>query len=373
MFKILNELKHVKEQLDESKQHVNAKPHKEPPSHNSKPKEPNGESGGNTTVNSQQNSRPRTSRGTRPSSKSGRSSDLNGVGGTAIGFHSNLQSNQPLYSKIDSKKRPHNKSINEMLDSPRNKNSNGAKERLSPNVFAYSNKRQPSAVVKHSHTHGKPGEDDNHKENAVKNRPLSAKLKKKNAKSAERIKNTSSQRIKAVDSSNAILNYSTHHFHKFSNDFVNSQSLIESRVTKETDSSFDRNAAIRFKQFSYFGPRKSDSKAQLPYNKSLISKKAGSKISIIKRADQKSNKKLASYNQASLKDQGYAYNNISVDASMYKKSVFSIDKKRAKAAQQIKPKHRRSATPSLIQPQQVPSHQLASVLGQKNFSKFTNF
>jgi len=108
------------------------------------------ESGENTTATSQQASRPRTSRGNRPSSKVGRRGDGTGVGGhSAMGFHSNTKQHHLLYNNIENSKVVHHRSVNEALDSPRSKKRKNNKGRISPNTFIVHHQRQPSAALKH--------------------------------------------------------------------------------------------------------------------------------------------------------------------------------------------------------------------------------
>lgn len=148
-----------------------------------KGKESNNESGDNTTANSQQPSRPRTSRGNRPSSKVGRSGPSGG-GNSAIGFHSNLPNHHLLYNNIDNMPL-HNRSVNEGIESPRSKKRKLSKGRISPNTFAPHHQRQPSAIIKQQNPQRNSSLEGEQIKLNDKSRPHSAKLKKKN-KSAER-------------------------------------------------------------------------------------------------------------------------------------------------------------------------------------------
>jgi hypothetical protein len=144
-----------------------------------KGKEVINESGDNTTANSQQASRPRTSRENRPNSKVRRRSGggSNGGGNSALGFNSNAAHHHLLYNNPDNVKKIHNRSVNEVIDSPRNKKRKFNKGRASPNTFVAHHQRHPSAA----------GHNINPKRNASleaekvaligKSRPHSAKLK----------------------------------------------------------------------------------------------------------------------------------------------------------------------------------------------------
>lgn len=149
-----------------------------------KTKELNNESGDNTTANSQQPSRPRTSRGNRPSSKVGRSGPSGG-GNSAIGFHSNVPNHHLLYNNIDNLPL-HNRSVNEAVESPRSKKRKLSKGRISPNTFAPHHQRQPSAIIKQQNPQRNSSLEGEQLKLNDKSRPHSAKLKKKNNKSAER-------------------------------------------------------------------------------------------------------------------------------------------------------------------------------------------
>lgn len=140
MDKILNELKHFKEHISTSKKNIGNK-------QNKKSKENIIESGDNTAATSQQPSRPRTSRGTRPSSKVGKRGEGSG-GHSAMGFHSNMP-HHLLYNNIDNAKHIHNRSVNEGIESPRSKKRRLSKGRISPNMFVGHHQRQPSAAMKH--------------------------------------------------------------------------------------------------------------------------------------------------------------------------------------------------------------------------------
>lgn len=157
---------------------------KEGQSINKKGKESNNESGDNTTANSQQPSRPRTSRGNRPSSKVGRSGPTGG-GNSAIGFHSNIPNHHLLYNNLDNMPL-HNRSVNEVIESPRSKKRKLSKGRISPNTFAPHHQRQPSAIIKQQNPQRNSSLEGEQIKLNDKSRPHSAKLKKKNNKSAER-------------------------------------------------------------------------------------------------------------------------------------------------------------------------------------------
>lgn len=184
MEKILNELKYFKEHINASKNNFNVKQSKkEGQSIHKKGKESNNESGDNTTANSQQPSRPRTSRGNRPSSKVNRSGPSGG-GNSAIGFHSNMPNHHLLYNNIDNMPL-HNRSVNEGVESPRSKKRKLSKGRISPNTFAPHHQRQPSAIIKQQNPQRNSSLEGEQLKLNDKSRPHSAKLKKKN-KSAER-------------------------------------------------------------------------------------------------------------------------------------------------------------------------------------------
>jgi len=148
MDKILHDLKYFKEHINASKKSVNMRASKKETNTNQpkKGKESVIESGDNTTAPSQQASRPRTSRGNRPSSKVGRR-ETSGGGHSAMGFHSNIPNHHLLYNNIEQSRPMHNRSVNESGDSPRSKKRKLSKGRISPNTFISHHQRQPSAVI----------------------------------------------------------------------------------------------------------------------------------------------------------------------------------------------------------------------------------
>jgi hypothetical protein len=142
-----------------------------------------------------------------------------------------------------------------------------------------------------------------------------------------------------------------------------SQKLMENHILSNEGNSFDRNDPFKSKLIKKnLGiAKKTENKMQIINSKSIIQKKTGGKFIMYKRPDIKPNiNKLISYDQLNYSDNNYLINNTSVDASMYRKTSYQLDKKRKGkilVTQNKKVKNKRSATPSLTAPQQFIAQQ----------------
>ena len=157
-----------------------------------------------------------------------------------------------------------------------------------------------------------------------------------------------------------------------------SQKLMENHILASEGNSFDRDDPFKSKLIKKnLGiAKKGDNKIQIVNSKALMQKKTGGKFIMYKRPDIKPNtNKLVSYEQLNYTDHNYLINNTSVDASMYRKTSYQLDKKRkGKICQQNKKvKNKRSATPSLTAPQQFIAQQFNAnnILKRKNLVKLT--
>lgn len=164
---------------------------------------------------------------------------------------------------------------------------------------------------------------------------------------------------------------------KYANEGLASHSLMENHIANDS-SSFDRDEALRHKLIKKnLGiAKKGDARLQIVSSKALGPKKASSKFVMYKRPEQKPGGKLTAYDQPSYADQAYPLGNVSVDASMYRKSAYPMEKKRKGkivTAQMRKAKHKRSATPSLTPPQQFIAQQFNpnNIMKRKNLVKIS--
>ena len=155
---------------------------------------------------------------------------------------------------------------------------------------------------------------------------------------------------------------------------------MENHILANEGNSFDRDDPFKSKLIKKnLGiAKKGDAKIQLINTKALMQKKSGGKFIMYKRPDIKPNttNKLVSYDQLSYTDHNYLINNTSVDASMYRKTSYQLDKKRKgkiMSTQNKKVKNKRSATPSLTTPQQFIAQQFNAnnILKRKNLIKLT--
>ena len=183
MDKILNDLRYFKEHISVSNNAISKNHKKEIKEPTIKKNKEIIESGDNTTAPSQQASRPRTSRGTRPSSKAAKRPE--GGGHSAMGFHSNMPNHHLLYNTNQDPKHAHNKSVNDGIESPRAKRKL-SKGRISPSTFV--GQRQPSALSKHKNPKKNLSLENDKMNFIAKHRPQSANMKKKHNKSVERVK-----------------------------------------------------------------------------------------------------------------------------------------------------------------------------------------
>ena len=153
---------------------------------------------------------------------------------------------------------------------------------------------------------------------------------------------------------------------------------MENHILSNEGNSFDRDDPFKSKLIKKnLGiAKKAENKIQLINSKSLMQKTKG-KFIMYKRPDSKPNaNKLISYDQLNYTDQSYLINNTSVDASMYRKTSYQLDKKRKGkilATQNKKIKNKRSATPSITAPQQFIAQQFNAnnILKRKNLVKLT--
>lgn len=360
MDKIISDLKYFKEHINNSKKVGGTKGAKKSVNTSAvsrKGKDSNIESGDNTTAPSQQASRPRTSRGNRPSSKVGKRGEGSG-GNSAMGFHSNMPNHHLFYNNVGDTSKLHNKSANEAIDSPRSKVtlSRQAKGRISPSTFLKNHHRQPSAATKQINHKRNPSLEAEKMALINKNRPQSANLKKKHGKSAERLKKKAiaRQRIQDIQDSSFKNNSKLVNYSK---DGPISKSMIDNNILTDGNS-FDHEEILRYKLMKKnLGIAKNgEVKLQMSgQNKAIITKKGVSKFVMYKRPEQPTNNPI-SYEQFNYSDHNFKYNNVSMDRSMFRKNTYQIDKKKqAKlvTTQSKKSKHKRSATPSLTAPQQI--------------------
>jgi hypothetical protein len=187
-----------------------------------------------------------------------------------------------------------------------------------------------------------------------KNRPQSANLKKKQRKSAERLKKKATIKQRVQDAS---FKYDSSKLANYSRDILINKSMVDNHILGE-GISYDRDEILRYKLMKKNLGIAKKGEVLLPMggnNKTFINKKGVSKLVMYKRPDQSTSKQLP-YEQLNYADNSFKYNNVSMDRSMFRKGSFQIDKKRqAKVitTQNKKSKHKRSATPSLIAPQQI--------------------
>lgn len=370
MDKIINDLKYFKEHINASKKSVaNKVVKKESNPSQKKTKEPINESGDNTTAPSQQASRPRTSRGNRPSSKINKRGEGSG-GNSAMGFHSNVP-HHLLYNNLD--KPLHNRSVNEGGDSPRSRKRKLSKGRISPNTFVGHHQRQPSAIIKHKNPKRNTSLENDKMAVFNKNRPQSANIKKKHGKSAERMKKSALNRQRLQDEQDSLIKYVNQPIPNFSKDGLVSKSMIENHLGFNEGSSFDREDILRHKimQKNLVVAKNADMNLSLNSNTKAIITKKNNKFMMYKRPDGTINKSVA-YEQLNYIDTQYKPNNISMDRSVFRKAGYQLDKKRqAKVVttqSKGKGKSKRSATPSLIGPSQY----IAQGLTTNNFMKRKN-
>lgn len=212
-----------------------------------------------------------------------------------------------------------------------------------------------------------------------KNRPQSANLKKKQGKSAERLKKSGFNRQRVQEEADSIVKYTSQQIPAFNKDVLVSQSLIESHITND-GSSFDRDEIFRHKLMKKnLGiAKKGEVKLQMSsLNKNIISKKTGNKFMMYKRPEPTTVNKPITYDQLNYIDPSYKFHNMSVDGSLFRKSSYQLDKKRkAKVIttqKQNKNKQKRSATPSLLAPQQmiVQNFNANNILKKKNMLKIS--
>ena len=368
MDKILTELKYFKDHIQANKGHNGSKKsgNKDPQSKSRKNKESNNESGDNTTAPSRQASRPRTSRGNRSSSKvARRTTESNEGGHSAMGFQSNKPQHHLLYSNIDNPKHLHNRSLNEVADSPRTKKRKMIKGRMSPNTFLGNHQRHPSAMMNPNsqNTKGKMNLENAKMALLAKNRPQSAKLKKKNVK-GDRSKKGSANRQRGQDENEAIIKFTNQPIPSyFKNSNENSQNLIESHMLNYDGNSFDWDEIYRNKLIkkNLGVSKKAENKIYIGANSKIIStnKKVNSKFMMYKRPESKPFKKSTAYEQISYAEANPMHN-TSIDSALFRKHSYQIDKKRkTKAISNVmiankggKSKHKRSATPSIQGPKQ---------------------
>lgn len=157
-----------------------------------------------------------------------------------------------------------------------------------------------------------------------------------------------------------------------------SQKIMENHILSNEGNSFDRDDPFKSKLIkkNLGMAKKAENKIQIINSKSLMQKTKG-KFIMYKRPEAKPNaNKLISYDQLNYTDQSYLINNTSVDASMYRKTSYQLDKKRKGkilATQNKKIKNKRSATPSITAPQQFIAQQFNAnnILKRKNLVKLT--
>jgi hypothetical protein len=373
MDKILTELKYFKDHIQASKGHHNTSKksaNKEGQATGKKNKEANNESGDNTTAPSQQASRPRTSRGNRPSSKVARRTAGSNEGGghSAMGFHSNKPNHHLLYNNIDNPKHLHNRSLNEVIDSPRTKKRKLIKGRMSPNMLVGNHQRHPSALMNQSNQKGKMNLENAKMELLAKSRPQSAKLKKKAVK-GDRSKKGSAQRQRLQEENDAVIKFTNQPIPSYFKNSENSHNLIENHMFKNDGNSFDRDDVYRSKLIkkNLGVAKKSENKIYVGINPKIIpTKKVNSKFMMYKRPDgsNKGFKKSTAYEQISYAEANPMHN-TSIDSALFRKGSYQIDKKRKgkvmnnpMAAKSTKQKHKRSATPSIPGPQQYLANHL---------------
>lgn len=327
MEKILSELKYFKDHIQASKAaNSNSKTVKKEHSQNKKAKDTNNnESGDNTTAPSQQASRPRTSRGNRPNSKVARRTANSSEGGhSAMGFHSNLPQHHLLYNNIDNPKHLHNRSLNEVVDSPRTKKRKMIKGRISPNTFVANHQRHPSAMMNGMNNKGKINLENAKMALLSKTRPQSAKLKKKNPK-AERSKKSSVQRQRLQDENDALLKFTNQPIPPYFKDNLNSHNIIENSLFKNERNSFDRDEIYRNKLIkkNLGVAKKSENKIYVGANTKIMpSKKINmtSKFMMYKRPETKGFKKSMAYDQIAYTEINPAHN-TSIDSALFRKKI----------------------------------------------------
>ena len=93
-----------------------------------------------------------------------------------------------MIHNIENLKNPHNRSVNIVNDSPRVKKRRFRKGRVSPNTFIVNNQKYPGGVINHIHHSKRVSLEQEELALHARSRPKSAKLKKKNAKNAEKSK-----------------------------------------------------------------------------------------------------------------------------------------------------------------------------------------
>lgn len=276
-------------------------------------------------------SRPRTSRGKR-GSKARKKSGPSGGGNSALGFHSSLAQNPLLQSNIENSKHTHNRSVNVAVDSPRTKKKKAQKGRVSPNTFTVNHTRHPSAVAQHVN-HAKNTSMEAEKLSLLgKNRPKSAKLRKKVTKSGERGKKGVSNRQSAQASMK---------------NGLTSHNFLDSSIME--DNSFDNNDKVwkKFMKKSNCLIRKANNKLKAA-DAARGNKGSNSKFMVYKRPE--SSTKMAYENMSYIDDLQKMHNNV--EELMKNKANLKFDnKKRKVSAGSKKKKNRRSATPALSLPQ----------------------
>lgn len=269
-------------------------------------------------------SRPRTARCKR-ASKNRRKSGNSSGGHSALGFHSNLQ-NHPLLHNIETYKNPHNRSVNVAPDSSRIvKKRKISKGRVSPNAFAIRHQRHPSGPMNHIHN-VKNTSLDKDKISVLKSRPRSAKLKKKSAKGERSKKN----------SVNRLANNS------FAKGSMTAHGFMDHSILKE-DPSFDNDdrTLMRFMKKHNCNIKKTNTKLK---SQNYVAKP--SKFVVYKHPSSKPNMPMPYDHMSYIEDLQKMHNNI--EDLMRNKTNPKLEAKKRKAIAAKKKKHRRSATPQLV-------------------------
>jgi hypothetical protein len=272
--------------------------------------------------------RPRTSR-TKRGSKNRRKSGNSSGGHSALGFHSNLQ-NYPLIHNIDTFKNPHNRSVNVAPESPRIARKRKInKDKVSPNAFAIHHQRQPSRINNNTNTNHTKNSSMDQEKNCIlnKSRPRSVKLKKKPVK-VERSKKNSINRIPN---------------NSFVKGSMTAHGFMDSSILKENPS-FDKDdqTLIRFMKKHSCNIKKTNEKLKMQnYNS-----KQSNKFSIYKNPSSKQNIPMPYDHMSYIEDLQKMHSNI--EDLMKPKVNSKLDAKKRKAVSSKKKKHRRSATPQLV-------------------------
>lgn len=314
----------------------------------------------NMSSNKESESRPRTSRGKR-AGKVRRKSGASSGGHSALGFHSNLQ-NHPLLQNLDNHKNAHNRSVNVVPDSPRTKkrktckgNSGflrpkqpvlrlgaglvcGTERKILPILnlklgCSFELKRCLANHQKHPSTNLSSINPAKHSSldaeklaMLVKGRPKSAKLKKKQAKAADKTKKIAAN---------------PHAHQTFLKNGYTSNNFIENSLLME-DSSFDKEDRSLQKYI-----KNTDSQRKAPTKLKAGEGAKPNKFVSYKKPDKNLSMAYEHFNY--IEDLQKMHNNI--EEIIRNKGNMKFEAKRKKAVSGNKKKNKRSATPGLSLPQ----------------------